>query len=242
MKKPILIAASVIAAGTLCAEPTIWIIGDSTVANYGKSRYPQNGWGQQLDFYCKPNVKVDNRAVGGRSTKSFIDEKRWDKMLPVMKKGDFLFIQFGHNDMKKNKPKVYAPADSLYQELLKKFIKEAKAKGTSTILVTSVCRRVYKNGKLLRTLKQYPDAMRKVAKETGTPLIDLNNISREKFTALGEEGTKKVFLHLPKGKYKRYPDGKEDNSHFQESGARLIAGWIVENAKKQNLAVAKLFK
>ena len=106
---------------TAIAEPTIWLIGDSTVCNYSKSRYPQTGWGQMLPQYCKSDVKVDNHAVGGRSTKSFIAEKRWDKVMAGLKKGDFLMIQFGHNDQKKKKPKVYAPSDSLYQTLLKKY-------------------------------------------------------------------------------------------------------------------------
>ena len=224
------------------AQTTIWLIGDSTVSNYSQKRYPLTGWGQKLNLYCKKQVKINNRAIGGRSTKSFIKEKRWSVILPLMKKGDYLFIQFGHNDQKKNKPKIYAPADSLYQELLGKYISEAKAKGVKPILVTSVCRRYFKNGKVINTLGKYPEAMKEVAKRSNTPVIDLNAISQEEFTKLGKEDSKKVFMHLPKGKYPHYPNGKVDNSHFTEYGAKLIASWVVAEAKRQKLQVAKLFK
>lgn len=244
MLKAVFLLACGFIAGTAIAEPTIWLIGDSTVCNYSKSRYPQTGWGQMLPEYCKPGVKVENHAAGGRSTKSFIAEGRWDKVMAGLKKGDFLMIQFGHNDQKKNKAKVYAPADGLYQELLKKYISEAKSKGVSTVLVTSVMRRVYdkKDGKLKNTLGGYPDAMKKVANETDTPVIDLNKISYDKMLPMSQDETKKLYNHCPPGKYKAFMKGNTDNSHFNEYGAKCIAGWVVDDAKKQKLAIAELFK
>ena len=241
MKKIPLIAGSVIIAGTSCAQPVIWLIGDSTVSNYGSNRYPQMGWGQQLNEFCKPDIKVNNHAKGGRSTKSFIDEKRWGTVLNELKKGDYVMIQFGHNDQKKNKPKVYAPADTLYQELLMKYITETRAKGAHPVLITPICRRRFKNGKMRNSLGKYPVAVKRVAKTTATPVIDLNKISLKKFDEIGEAGTTKLFLHLPAGKYKAYPEGKTDNSHFQQAGAKIIAGWIVDEAKKQKLSIAELF-
>ena len=245
MTRTIITLVAIFTGLSAFASETIWLIGDSTVASYNKKKYyPLTGWGQMLSEYCKPGVVIKNKAASGRSTKSFIDEKRWSKILPELKKGDFLFIQFGHNDQKKKKPKVYAPANGTYKDNLKKFISEARAKGVNPILVTSVCRRVYskKTGKLYNSLGQYPAAMKQVGKETKTPVIDLNAISFKKFKEAGKEGSKKIFNHLPPGKYKAYPKGKKDNSHFCESGAKKIAGWVVADAKEQNLAIVKLFK
>jgi hypothetical protein len=118
--------------------PRIWLIGDSTVCDYDKNRYPQTGWGQALPDFCKPETQVRNHAVGGRSTKSFRDEKRWDKVLSRLRPNDYVMIQFGHNDQKKDKPAIYAPADSLYRDLLKAYIAETRAKGAHPVLVTSV--------------------------------------------------------------------------------------------------------
>lgn len=224
-------------------SPTIWLIGDSTVCNYPRRSYPQMGWGQMLHRYCQADVKIENHASGGRSTKSFLAEKRWAKVLEGMKEGDFLMIQFGHNDQKENKPAVYAPADTLYQELLIKFITEAREKGVSTVLVTSICRRDFdKEGKINNSLGKYPEAMKAVAQKMGVPIIDLNAISLQKFNSLGPEKTKKIFLHLDPEKYKNFPKGSTDNSHFHRNGAIVIAGWIVAEAKKQNIAICKLLK
>ncbi len=242
MKTAFLTLAASLLALTAFAEPSIWLIGDSTVCNYGRDRYPQAGWGQTLGELCKPGVKINNRASGGRSTKSFIDEKRWDKVLAGLSQGDYLIIQFGHNDQKKDKPRVYAPADSLYPELLNKYIAEARAKGAHPVLVSPVCRRIIRDGKIKNSLGAYPAAMKAVALQTDTAFIDLNAISLEKFNELGPEKTKDIFLHVPPGKYAQYPKGKADNSHFQEDGARQIAGWVVEDAKRQNLPIVELFK
>lgn len=226
---------------TINAEPAIWLVGDSTVCNYSANRHPQMGWGQPLGKFCKPGVKINNLAVGGRSTKSFIDEKRWDKVMAGLKNGDFVFIQFGHNDQKKEKEALYTDPDGSYKDYLKKYIADTRSKGANPILVTSVARRIIKNGKIVNSLGKYPDAMKDVAKETNTPLVDLNSISLEEFNKLGTEGTKSVFMHLEPGESPNFPKGAKDNSHFSEKGAELIAGWIVQDAKKQNLKVAEIF-
>lgn len=223
------------------ATTTVWLIGDSTVQNYSQKQYPRMGWGQVLQDYCKTNVTVVNKAVGGRSTKSFLNENRWKPVVDNLNPGDFVMIQFGHNDQKKHVEKNYAPYDTLYKELLIKYINETKAKSAQPVLVTPVFRRVFKDGVLKNTLGKYPEAMREVAKETQTPLIDLHNISSNHFSQAGIEGTKEWFMHLPPGKYDAYPNGNKDNSHFQENGARHIATWIIEDAIKQNMPIAELF-
>jgi lysophospholipase L1-like esterase len=195
-----------------------------------------------LNEYCLDNVVVSNRATGGRSTKSFLAEKRWEPIMENMKKGDYVMIQFGHNDQKADQPKRYAPHNTLYKELLTKYIEDTKSKDAYPILVTSVQRRTFKDGVIKNTLGKYPESMREVAIITQTPLIDLNVISSNKFSIAGPKGTKEIFLHLEPGQYENYPNGKADNSHFQEKGAKQIAGWIVEDAKKQKLEISKLFK
>lgn len=227
---------------TSIAASSIWLIGDSTVSNYKKNQYPLTGWGQVLNKYCNKEIKVRNYAVGGRSTKSFLDEGRWDKVIKNIQSGDYLFIQFGHNDQKDYKKKVYAPANGLYKELLTKYINETKAKGAKPILVTSVCRLLVKNGEVYNSLGDYPAAMKEVAKSTGTPVIDLNAISLNKFNELGHEKSKELFLFFPPGTHKAYPKGSKDSSHFSEYGASQVASWVVTDAKKQKLDVTKLFK
>lgn len=235
------IVAFALTAQATKAETTIWLVGDSTVSNYPKKNYPQTGWGQVLNKFCKSGVNVSNHAIGGRSTKSFIDEKRWDKVLKGLKKGDFVLIQFGHNDQKTDEARHTDPANT-YQDYLKKYIDEARAKGAYPVLVTSVARRIVKKDKIVNSLGKYPWAMKKVAKETNAPIIDLNAISLKKFNELGIEKSKDVFLHFAPGKYPAYPDGRTDNSHFSEEGAMLVAGLVVEDAKEQGLPIAKLFK
>ncbi len=237
----LLIVAIILSAISIHAETTIWLIGDSTVSSYSKSRYPRNGWGQVMDRFCKSGVKVSNCAASGRSSKSFIDEKRWDKVLDGLKKGDFVFIQFGHNDSKKDKKRRTNPS-STYQNYLKKYIEDTKAKGAYPILVTPVVRRAVKKDKIVNSLGRYPAAMKKVAEETKTPIIDLNAISLKKLNELGIEKSKKMFMNLAPGEHPNYPKGRKDNTHFSEKGAMLIAGLVVEDAKKQNLPIAKLFK
>ncbi len=230
-------------ASVVQAESKIWLIGDSTVASYSQKRYPQAGWGQALQEYCKPGVKVVNRAIPGFSTKSYYDNSPWSRIMQGIGKGDYLFIQFGHNDQKIRNPKKYTNPDSTYRDYLKKFISESRSKGAIPILVTPICRRKFtKAGKLRKTLGKYPDAVRIVAKEEKVPLVDLNAISFKKFQEIGPEKTKEIFNYLPKGKYKAWPDGRVDDTHFKLPGAKIIAGWVVENSEKQKLPVAELFK
>jgi DNA sulfur modification protein DndE len=239
---------------TILAEnktATIWMIGDSITQTYKPRLAPLAGIGQALPQFCKPNVKVKNHAVSGTSTKSFQDKGYWKKVIDGIKKGDYLLIKFGHNDQKKNKPKVYAEAKTAYRQNLNTFIKEARAKGAHTVLITSLCRRVFdKKGNLRRSLKDYPKYCRLVAKEQNVPLIDLNNISFANISKMRHDESKKLYNHVPKNskypywnnKSKAKPNGHIDNSHLNLNGAKIVAGWLVDDAKKQKLKLAELFK
>ena len=236
-------------------EVTIWMIGDSITQTYKPGLAPLAGIGQALPEYCKSGVKVENRAVSGTSTKSFQDKGYWKSVADGMQKGDYLLIIFGHNDQKKKDPKRYTEPKTSYRENLKKFIKAARDKGAHPILVTSMCRRVYyrkgpKKGTLRRSLGEYPKYCRITAKEENVPLIDLNNISFAKISKMSHEESKKLYNHVPKNskypywnkKSKDKPNGHIDNSHLNLNGAKTVAGWLVDDAKKQKLEIAKLFK
>lgn len=230
---------------------TIWMIGDSITQTYKSYQAPLAGIGQALPEYCKPGVKIENHAVSGTSTKSFCDRGYWKPVIAGIKKGDYLLIKFGHNDQKRSKPKVYAEAKTAYRKNLTKFVKAAKSKGAHPVLITSMCRRVFdKKGNLRHSLKDYPKYCRIVAKEQNIPLIDLNNISFTKISAMSKEESKKLYNHVPPNskypywnkKSKGNPQGHIDNSHLNLNGARIVAGWLVDDAKKQKIELAKLFK
>ena len=229
-------------------EVTIWIIGDSLFQTYKPSLAPLAGIGQMLQPFCKPNVKVKNCAKGGTSTKSFRESGYWEKVIKEIKKGDYLLIQFGHNDQKKSSIKRYAEAKTAYRNNLSEFIKETKAKEANPVLITSMCRRRFKKDKLVHTLRDYPKYCRLVAKEQNVPLIDLNKISFTQIGVMGKEKSKELYNHIPEGsKYTYWTINKgkkshKDNTHLNLYGAKIVAGWLVDDAKKQQLELAKLFK
>src|SRR5947207_2484041 len=145
------------------AQITVYLAGDSTCANKAADKRPETGWGEMLQQYFDPaKVRIMNEAQNGRSTKSFIDEGRWKSIVDVLNKGDYVFIQFGHNDEKKDKPAVYASPED-YKINLTRLIKETRAKGGTPVLMTPVSRRKFDNGVLAKTHGEYPDAVKTVA-------------------------------------------------------------------------------
>jgi lysophospholipase L1-like esterase len=225
----------------LTAGPTIWLIGDSTVASYPKERDPTAGWGQLLHEYCKKGVTIENHAVSGTTSHSFRSRKFWEKVIPNVKKGDYMFIQFGHNDHYKENGQHLVSTEDFKQNLIG-YVKEVQEKGAFPILVTPMCRRIYSEGKISRSFGDYPNMVVEAAKETNTPLIDLHEITYEEFNKLNDDQIKAIFLFLPPNKYPAFPEGKQDGVHFQTNGARKLAGWVVRDAKKQRLKIAELFE
>ena len=237
--KRFLFAGVVFCSAALCAAD-IHLTGDSTCTSYPVKRRPQAGWGQMLGEYCKPGVKVFNRALGGYSAKLFIDNGYWDKLLTEVKPGDYVFIQFGHNDEKKEDPKRYADPKTDYQTYLKKMIADVRAKKATVILATSIVRcRFNKLGKMPDTgLYPYRNAVLKVAAEENVPVVNMNAITEKKFTEMGETEALKLFMYSSEN-----PKQKgRDRTHTNMDGAKLIASWLVEDCKKQNLPVAECFK
>ena len=217
-------------------EVKVYLVGDSTMADKPLADNPERGWGQLFPAYFNDKVLIENHAVNGRSTKSFIDQGRWKAVYDKLHKGDYVFIQFGHNDEKIKDTSRYTDPHTTFKTNLKKFVEESKEKGAIPILLTPVNRRKFdESGRLVDTHGDYPQAVREVAKETSTHLIDLYKRSEVLFNQLGEEGTKKIFLWVPANKYARLPEGKEDNTHFNQYGAFTIAGLVVDGIKETNL-------
>lgn len=223
------------------SKTTIWMIGDSTMCNYPETKYPQTGWGQVFSELCTEDVEIKNLAAGGLSTKSFLASGKWQIVMENIKKDDYVIIQFGHNDQKPENELNYAPVDGLYKELLTKYITETREKGGEPVLATSVCRRLIKNGKIYNSIGDYPTAMKKVAIETDTPIVDLNQMTLDEFNKIGYEQLKFVFLFADAGQYPAFPNGVSDNSHFQVEGAKLIAKLFVTEAIRQDLYISACF-
>ena len=202
-------------------KPKFLLAGDSLVTEYGESSAPQTGWGQCLSEALGGGVQVSNHAIGGESTKSFIDSGKWNGLITSTLREDIVMIQFMHNDQKTDEAHATDPATT-YRENLKKFISDVRDRGAKPVLVTSVLRRQFKNGNVVRNLGDYPAAMRAVAAETDTPLIDCEQWSYEWLTGLGETGSEPYYVTN-----KRNPE-QNDNTHFTKAGAEIVADFIAD--------------
>ena len=215
---------------------TVYLAGDSTVTD--QPIEPWCAWGQMLPRFFGPGVAVANNAESGESLRSFSGAHRLDKVLSTMKAGDFLFIQFGHNDQKEHGDGV--GAFTTYAADLKRFVAEARKRGGLPVLVTPMNRRRFDaDGKIINTLGDYPEAVRRTAKEEDVPLIDLNTMSKTLFEAMGPQGTLKAFVHYPAGTFPDQPKELKDDTHFNAYGAYQLAKCIVEGIKADKLALAK---
>lgn len=216
---------------------TVYLIGDSTLSIKEKKNYPETGWGMPFTQFFDENVKIDNRAMNGRSTRSFIEEKRWEPVVSSLKKGDYVFVQFGHNDEVSTKKTYTTPKE--FKANLLKYIKETKAKKAIPILLTPVARRKFDaDGKVVDTHQEYAQLVREVAAKNKVLFIDLSAKSMELLQSLGVEKSKYLFNHLEAGQNPNYPDGKIDDTHFNELGARLMAQLVLTEIKTLNLGLA----
>jgi lysophospholipase L1-like esterase len=214
---------------------TLYLVGDSTVTDQPQDGFPYTGWGQMLPLFVKADAAVANYAVSGRSSKSFLDEGRLAPILDHMNANDYLFIQFGHNDQKLDAERATSPFTT-YKEHLNLYIQEARLRGATPILVTSVQRRFFDSaGKIVDTHGDYITAMKQLAEEENVLLIDLAEASKQLFESLGIEETKSLFMWAFPGEFPNFPKGAEDNTHFQERGGIAIARLVVDSIKKQNI-------
>ena len=244
MKISIAIISILLTSASIFAQKspiTIYLAGDSTMAQKADDKRPETGWGEMLQkYFDAQKVVIDNRAQNGRSTKSFIDEGRWQKIVDALKKGDYVFIEFGHNDEKLDKPEVYAAANTDYRNNLIRFVKEVRAKKAFPVLLTPVMRRKFDDGgNFVDTHGEYPDAVRKVAAELKVPLIDMHRLSEKILKDLGAEKSRTLFLQLKAGENANYPNGVEDNTHFNPNGAETMAKLAIADIRNSKIGLRK---
>ena len=203
---------------------TIFLAGDSTMAEKRPEKRPETGWGERLQqYFAAEKVKIENHAQNGRSTKTFISENRWQAIVDKLKKGDYVFIQFGHNDQSKDKGERYTPPED-FKANLRRMIADARAKNAIPVLFTPVMRRRFdQNGKFYDVHGEYPDLTRAVAAELKVALIDMHRASERLLIEYGAEKSKKLFLILAPGESANYPKGLDDNTHFSPVGAEEMA-------------------
>ncbi len=229
---------------------TVFMIGDSTMANKPLDKENQErGWGQMLPIYFEGPIKVDNHAVNGRSSKSFIDEGRWEKVREQIRPGDYVIIQFGHNDEKAKSPDRYTVPGSTFDANLKKFVNETREKGGTPILMNSIVRRnfpangiaaaqtddrqkTWKKGlenypaegdTLVDTHGDYRIAPCNVAEEMGVAFVDMNALTHELVQGLGKDASKSLYMWMPVGVYEFAPNGRIDNTHLNVFGGIVVS-------------------
>ncbi|WP_437920483.1 rhamnogalacturonan acetylesterase [Sphingobacterium sp. LRF_L2] len=211
---------------------TLFLAGNSTVVN--QEDEPWASWGQMIPRFFDAKIAIANHAESGLALSSFLSSNRLDKILSLAKPGDFLFIEFGHNDQKETGAK--AGAYNGYTERMRLFVNEFRAKGGTAVIVTSTARRAFdENGQLKYTLGDYPDAARKVARELQVPLIDLNKMTRAFYETLGVENSKKALVHYAANTFPGQPEPLQDNTHFNTYGAYQIARMVIQGMKEANL-------
>jgi len=180
--------------------------------------------------------------LNGRSTKSFIAEGHWQKLIDDLKKGDYVFIQFGHNDESKSKGDRYATPEE-FRSNLTRFVSDIRSKGGNPVLLTPVSRRSFdKDGKFYDTHGEYPNLVRAVAKEQKVPLIDMHRKTETLLIKLGPDESRKLFLQLKPGENANYPNGVEDNTHFNPTGADEMAMLVVEGIRESKIGLRKYLK
>ncbi|HEY0067358.1 MAG TPA: rhamnogalacturonan acetylesterase [Flavisolibacter sp.] len=217
----------------------VWLVGDSTIANKEVKAYPETGWGMPFTYFFDSTVTVENRAKNGRSTRTFISENLWKAVTDGLGEGDYVFMQFGHNDESKEKVERYTSPEQ-YRINLTKFVTETRAAKAYPVLVTPVTRRRFDSlGRIQETHPLYSAVVRELAKELNVPLIDLDRRSQELLQQFGEENSKLLFLHLQPGEHPNYPQGKVDNTHFSELGARKMAQLVLADIRSLKLELAE---
>lgn len=249
-------------AFTMRKTVTVFMIGDSTMANKDTTGGKQErGWGMMLQQYFKDGVVVDNHAVNGRSSKSFIDEGRWDVVLSKMKPGDYVIIQFGHNDEKPAADRHTDPGTT-FDANLRRFVLESRARGGIPILCNAVVRRnfyrqvdssvddeslrntTYEDEKvnsdtLIDTHGAYLLSPRNVARELGVPFIDANRVTHDLEQGMGIEGSRRLHMWFRPGEHPSVPKGRKDNTHYNVYGATVVAGLLAEEIAHQVPALKK---
>jgi lysophospholipase L1-like esterase len=220
----------------------VWMIGDSTMANKKPETAPETGWGMVLKEFFKDGVRIHNHAVNGRSSKSFLSEGKWKSVYDSLQKGDYVIIQFGHNDAKTDSVRHSEPFTS-YKKILKLYIDQARSKEAIPVICSSIVRRHFDiSGNLTNTHGDYIKAAQEIAVETGTPFIDMEAKTRKLVSDLGPEKSKSLFLFCKPGEYATRPNGVQDSTHLNSYGAHQVAHLFVDGVRELKLSLERFFK
>ncbi|MFC9430369.1 rhamnogalacturonan acetylesterase [Streptomyces sp. NPDC056987] len=233
-------SAAPAASAASAATGTLYIASDSTAQTYNSGYYPQAGWGQTLPAFFSSNITVANRAIGGRSSRSFVEQGRLAAIHQVIKPGDYLFVQFGHNDATVGNAERYTPPADYKEYLRNDYIRATRARGATPVVVTPVSRRSYNasTGQFNVSFPAYVDAAKAVAAEEGAPLVDLSALSRAYLNGIGIEASKNVFLWLNPGQYPNFPNGVSDDTHFQQNGATQMSRLVAQAVARLGLPLS----
>ncbi len=228
----------------LAQKPTLFLIGDSTMSNKDNpEKNPEHGWGQVLPQFFTSGIEIQNHAMNGRSSKSFRTEGRWAKVYNQLKKGDFVIIQFGHNDQKLKDSTKFTNPYTQYRANLERYVTETRAKGATPILMTSITRRNFnENGVLIDTHKEYPLVVRLVADAMKVPFVDMQLLTEQMEIAAGPEKSKLLHLHFKAGENPYYDKDKADDTHLSKLGAETVAKLAVNALKPLNTGLEKHIK
>ncbi len=230
-------AGLLLALASLTQPITLWLAGDSTMAQKQPDKRPETGWGEALQpCFDSTAVRVANRAMNGRSTRSFVAEGRWKAIVDSLKPGDYVFIQFGHNDEKVGTANYSSPED--YRRNLVRFVDDVRSRGGHAVLFTPVVRRRFEGVRLVDTHGAYPDAARAAATGAKVPLVDMTRASAALVEPMGPDSSRALWLHLEPGANPNYPTGVRDDTHFNPVGAQRMAGLAIDAMRALRLDLA----
>ena len=238
----LVLAAAVAGFAPAQRRITLFLIGDSTMADKpDPARNPERGWGQALPRFLDAGVAVENHARNGRSTRSFIAEGRWDSVRTRLRRGDYVFIQFGHNDQKVEDSTRYTNPYTAYRRNLERFVAEARERGATPVILSSIVRRRFNaSGVLEDTHGVYPWVSRAVAREQGAPFVDLQLLTEELVTRAGPERSKRLYVWVARGEYPAFPDARQDDTHLSPAGAEEVARLAARELRAAGGPVAPL--
>lgn len=212
----------------------ILCLGDSIMQYNDFSTYPQTGWIQELKRFFPEDWDWLDFARNGRSTKSFIDEGRFDIVMAEAEEGDFALIQFGHNDEKQADETRYTSPEKggAFRKNLSYFVRSLKDAGVLPVLMTPMARRKFEDGKIVNSHGEYPAAIIETAAEENVPCIDMNALTMDFLQKCGEEASRRFYMNFDAGLYENFPEGKSDNSHLRPDGANVFSKIAAEEIKK----------
>lgn len=215
------------------------LVGDSTMSNKVSQAYPERGWGQLLPDFLQPELQLFNHAANGRSTRRFVSEGRWQALLDQLQPGDYVLIQFGHNDQKADDPSRYAAADSDYPDFLRQFVQDIRQHRAQPMLASSICRRHFiADGSLQRNLAEYAAATAMVAQQMEVTFVDLQQLSCDYLQTQGPAASQAYFIQVPADLYQKFPTGTEDNTHLSVQGAARVAQLFIRELRRQQHPLA----